>query len=111
MSGGRRRSVRGIVIMNELNEVILGALSMGFAVAGLFFVQFWRKTHDRLFAIFAISFFVLAANRIGVALIDPQENTGHYVYWVRFAAFALILIAIVDKNRGSKPAAATGQAG
>lgn len=86
-----------------MDEVTTGAIAMGYAVAGLFFLRFWRKTRDRLFALFALAFFVLAANRVGgVALAIPPGTTEH-VYWVRFAAFALILAAIVDKNRPRKP--------
>ena len=42
--------------MLGLYEFMLGGLVMGCFVAGLFFLRFWRKTHDRLFAIFAIAF-------------------------------------------------------
>lgn len=78
-------------------DLMVGALAMAFAIAGLFFLRFWRETHDRLFGLFALSFFILAINRIGLALV-ADRHTSH-LYWVRFAAFALILIAIVDKNR------------
>jgi hypothetical protein len=84
--------------------VIMGALAMAFAVAGLFFLRFWRDTKDRLFGFFALAFFVLAGGRLTVALYYPHAH-GDYVYWVRFLAFALILLAILDKNRSSKAAA------
>ncbi len=41
---------------------------MGFAVAGTFFLRFWRKTRDRLFILFALSFFLMAANRVQLSL-------------------------------------------
>jgi hypothetical protein len=75
----------------------MGAIAMGFAIAGLFFLRFWRDTRDRLFALFALGFFVLAANRIALALTTEPSVRDHH-YWVRFAAFALILVAIFDKN-------------
>jgi hypothetical protein len=77
---------------------VMGALTMGFAVAGIFFLRFWRETKDRLFGFFALAFFVLAVSRIGLAL-HPQDGRGDYLYWVRFVAFAIILLAILDKNR------------
>lgn len=76
-----------------------GAIAAGYAVAALFFLRFWRATRDRLFALFAVAFFVLAVNR-AVAGVLPDDNRDP-VYWVRFAAFAVILVAIVDKNRSS----------
>lgn len=75
---------------------------MGFAVAGLFFLRFWKETRDRLFALFALSFFVLAINRVGLFLIAHQDGHGDHLYWVRLLAFGLILVGILDKNRSSR---------
>ena len=87
-----------------MNHVVIGALAMGFFIAGLFFIRFWRETRDRLFAYFAVAFFVLAANRIGFALYAPREEHGDYLYWIRLLAFAIILLAILDKNLSLKAA-------
>jgi hypothetical protein len=86
-----------------LKQIALGAIAMGFLVASLFFLRFWRDTRERLFALFALSFFVLAINRVGISLIGHAESRGDYLYWVRLLAFVLILAAIVDKNRSGKP--------
>ncbi len=85
-----------------MSQLLFGAIGMGFAVAGLFFLRFWRETRDRLFAIFALAFLVLAGNRFGIALGDAHEMKGDYLYWVRFLAFALIFLAIADKNRSQR---------
>jgi len=87
-----------------MNEMFVGAVVMAFAVAGLFFFRFWRKTGDRLFALFAVSFFVSAVNRIAIVVAEKQGYPGDYFYWVRFLAFAIILVAILDKNRAIKSA-------
>jgi zinc transporter ZupT len=42
----------------------------------------------------------MAANRFGLGLAAHQGVRGDALYWVRFIAFALILIAIVDKTAG-----------
>ena len=90
-----------------MDAMTTGAMAMGYAVAGLFFLRFWRDTRDRLFALFALAFLVLAVNRVVAGVFgDETGRPGNYVYWVRLAAFALILAAIVDKNRARKPAAA-----
>jgi hypothetical protein len=88
--------------MNPTDLVTTGAIAMGYAVAGLFFLRFWRKTRDRLFALFSLALFVLAVNRVASVLLGIPSGGADHVYWVRFAAFALILAAIVDKNRARK---------
>ena len=82
-----------------MEEFLMGAISMGSVVAALFFLRFWYDTSDRLFAIFAASFFLLGLTRIGL-VFSKQGLDGHTdLYWVRLAAFVLILVAIADKNR------------
>jgi hypothetical protein len=86
-----------------MEPMSLGAIAAGYAVAGVFFLRFWRDTRDRLFALFALAFFVLAVNRVAAVVLPATHHDS--VYWVRFAAFAVILLAIVDKNRsGGRPA-------
>lgn len=77
---------------------ILGATAMASLVASLFFLRFWHDTADRLFAMFAAAFALLAVTRFGLAFTDQEEWHTAW-YWVRLAAFILILVAIVDKNR------------
>lgn len=82
-----------------IHGMIFGAVATGFLVASAFFYRFWRKTGDRLFAWFALSFVVLGINRIASGVAIGQGYEGDSFYWVRFAAFAVILVAILDKNR------------
>jgi hypothetical protein len=82
-----------------LPQLITGATVMACFVAALFFAKFWREERDRLFAIFAVAFFVLGLNRLLVALIDPIGEPRTWPYVIRLVAFLLILAAIVDKNR------------
>lgn len=77
-----------------------GALTLGFAVAALFFLRFWKRTGDGLFLTFAGAFVLLALNQaVPVFMGIPSENQG-YVYLLRLAAFALIILAILRKNMG-----------
>ncbi len=82
-----------------MREIIWGAISMGCAAIALFFFRYWRDTRDRLFGIFAAAFLVLGVNWAGIAIADPPNETRHYFYIVRLAAFVLILFGIIDKNR------------
>lgn len=82
-----------------LTTFLAGAIVAGFAVAGLFFLKFWKKTHDELFLAFTGAFWLLG---LGQALltfsnIPLEERTP--LYLLRLAAFVLILAAIWRKNR------------
>ena len=75
-----------------------GLLTAGFSIAALFFLRFWRRTGDRLFLTFAGAFLLLAINQaVPVLLGIPSEEQG-YVYLLRLAGFALIILAILSKN-------------
>ena len=79
---------------------------MGFGMAGLFFLRFWRKSRDLFFALFALAFFVMSANRIGLSLSAYAEGTrGDTCTGYASIAFALILVAVLDKNRSRKSSA------
>lgn len=82
-----------------MEEFMMGAIAMTSIIAGVFFLRFWRDTGDRLFAIFAASFFLLALTRLGLAMSQVQQEPNTHWYWVRLIAFVLILVAIIDKNR------------
>ena len=86
---------------DALTILVSGALAMGYFVAGLFFLRFWRDTRDRLFGSFAAAFFILALQRAAISLpIDPTTDQV-FLYVLRLLAFLLILWAIIDKNRGA----------
>ena len=76
-----------------------GMLAMGYLVAALFFLRYWKRTRERLFGAFAIALLLLAIQRALLAadLAIVEDRTWYYV--LRLAAFVLILLAIVDKNR------------
>ena len=81
-----------------LYHVILGALTMGYAVISLFFLRYWRTTRDRFFLFFAVAFICEGIGRLISGLTDYSE-TGPYVYAMRLAAYLIIIAAIIDKNR------------
>jgi hypothetical protein len=75
-----------------------GAIAMGFLLSALFFLRFWRRTGDGLFAIFAAAFLLLTANQTLAALIDFGREELSWVYLLRLAGFCLIITGIVAKN-------------
>ena len=68
-------------------------------VVGLLFYRFWRNTGDRLLALFAFAFWLLAVSWLLLAILDPSDDARPYVYAIRLLAFLLIIAAVVDKNR------------
>ena len=82
-----------------MEQLIMGAIAMASCVVALYFLRFWRDTGDRLFAMFSLAFLLLGITRFGLAL-SRDFTEGHTMwYWARLAAFLMILVAIVDKNR------------
>lgn len=82
-----------------MNEFIAGATTLGNLVVAMIFLRFWRKTADRLFAIFSASFCILALGRLVVAVVQVDDDYMHYLYSIRLIAYVLIIYAIADKNR------------
>ena len=66
---------------------------MGFFVAVAFFMRFWRESHDRLFACFALAFLLMAVDR---GLLGGEDAL--WPYLIRLASYAIIILGIVDKN-------------
>lgn len=77
-----------------------GFIAMGFIVAGAFFMRFWRRTRDWLFVAFGLAFWLMALNQIIDSLSDIPPSDQSPTYFLRLAAFVLIIYAIWRKNRG-----------
>jgi len=72
-----------------------GMLSLGYAVAALYFLRFWRESRDSLFGWFSAAFALLAVHRTVLTFLHEYDA----LYLARLAAFVMILVAIVQKNR------------
>jgi len=83
-------------------DFLSGAVALGFFVCALFFLRFWRRTRDTLFLAFALAFVLMGLGQSILALANiPTEERGS-IYLLRLAAFAVIIFAIVRKNRESR---------
>jgi hypothetical protein len=96
--------------MSPLYYLMFGAVAMAAAALGLIFLRYWRDSRDRFFLFFALSFFVQALNRVLVALAPTPQEASPWHYGVRFLAYVLIVLAILDKNRPGRAPAATCRA-
>lgn len=81
--------------------MIAGAIVMASLTIALFFLRFWKSTHDRFFLFFAIAFALEALNRILIQVTIHQDEQQPLFYLIRLVAYGLILVAILQKNRRS----------
>jgi uncharacterized membrane protein HdeD (DUF308 family) len=90
-------------MMSTINATFIGATAMASLTAALFFLRYWRQSRDPLFVMFAIAFAIDAVMRF-VLGFSPFSSEDEPLYYVpRLITFALIIIAIVQKNRRRSP--------
>jgi hypothetical protein len=82
-----------------LLHFLSGAITMGFVIAGLFFLRFWKRTGEGLFIAFALAFWLLGLTQSLLTFTDIPVEERSWLYLLRLAAFSLILISIWAKNR------------
>ena len=81
-----------------LDQFLSGTIVMGFAVAALLFLSYWRRTRQRLFLIFSASFCLLAINYTWLALTNIPVEERSPLFLIRLLAFSLIIVAIIQSN-------------
>lgn len=80
-------------------DLLSGVLLAEYMVVAVFFLRFWSTSRDRLFLMFAAAFGILAVQRLAIAL--SREDLEHQapLYLLRLAAYIVIIVAIIDRNR------------
>lgn len=81
-----------------LMPFLSGAVVIGFFLAGLFFLRFWKRTRDTLFLAFTFAFWLLGLSQALLAFSVVPVEERSWLYLLRLAAFVLILLAIWHKN-------------
>ena len=83
----------------SLTLVTGGAIIMGYAVAAVFFLKFWRRTGDSLFLAYAAAFLLMATTPLLTTFLEvPREEQSPF-YLLRLLAFLIIIVAIIGKSR------------
>ena len=85
--------------METLFDFLSGAITMGFVVAGFFFLRFWKRTRESLFLAFAAAFWLLGLGQAVLTFTNIPVEERSWVFLLRLAAFSLILVSIWRKNR------------
>lgn len=84
------------------NAFFQGGCTLACFAIGVFFLRFWRVTRDRLFLFFMAGFWAFAVHWVGLRALDATDESRHWFYVVRLAAFTLIAIGVIDKNRRTR---------
>jgi hypothetical protein len=85
--------------LQTLLDFLSGAITAGFLVAGLYFLRFWKRTREGLFLAFAAAFWLLGLAQALISFADIPLEERSWLFLVRLAAFALILVSIWRKNQ------------
>jgi uncharacterized protein DUF5985 len=71
-----------------------GAIAMGYLVVMLFFINYYRQTHQRIFFFFSAGFGVLAVHRTMFALTAVDMAS----FSLRLLGYLLILVGILAQG-------------
>jgi hypothetical protein len=82
-----------------VNEFLLGGTATACFVGGIFFLRFYRTTRDKLFLYFALALWVFAAHWTTLAFVGDWPKL-QYLFFIRALAFLLLIVGIIQKNRG-----------
>ena len=77
---------------------LLGVIGTASLTAALFFLRFWKQTHDRLFLAFATFFAIEAINRVALLYLKHPNEGSAWIYLFRLLALLILLAAILEKN-------------
>lgn len=80
------------------SKFMLGGIVVASFAVAMFFLRYWHSTRDRFFLFFALSFAIEGVNRFVMALASTWSEAAPLHYFVRLVSYALILLAIWDKN-------------
>lgn len=79
-------------------DFLSGLITATFFVCALFFLRFWVRTRDSLFAGFAVTFFLLALGQGLTTMLNLEAEERTWIYLMRLSAFVILIITIIRKN-------------
>jgi hypothetical protein len=82
-----------------MESFLAGILTMGYLTSSVFFLKFWVRTKEALFAAFAAAFALLAGEQAILNILGVARGEKEWIYALPFAAFSLIIFAFLLKNR------------
>ena len=85
-----------------MTEFLDGVAFAGFLGVAAWFVRSWLSSRDRLLLAFAIAFSLFAVNRVLLAATERADETQPILYLLRATGFVVIIVAVLDRNRGRR---------
>jgi hypothetical protein len=85
-----------------VNQFLWGVLAALSLVVAVFFWKFWRRTRDALFVGLAAGFALLTIHWAALGVVNPSDETRHYLYIVRFFGFVVMIAGVIAKNRSPR---------
>jgi hypothetical protein len=83
-----------------IDGVLVGFIFCAALTATVFFLKFWRETHDQLFLAFAAVFAIEGLTRlIGLFFTEALTDRVPIINLIRMAGYIVLIAAIVAKNR------------
>jgi hypothetical protein len=86
-----------------VNAFMEGAITTAALAVAVFFLRYWKQTADRLFMAFAVAFAFFGASSIALYLAAGHPDGQVWVYALRAATFAALIVAVLDKNLNPRP--------
>jgi len=80
-----------------VDDFLLGAIAMASLVIGAVFLRYAVRTCERLFVFFTAFFWLDGMGRV-VQALDGLGDDSASTYLIRLAAFALIIVGVLEKN-------------
>lgn len=85
--------------MTLLNAMLAGAIMVSAWAISVFFLRFWSKTGDHLFACFAVAFLLLGVEKVAIVFLSVDHQ--FVAYLIRLTSFLFIIFGVWNKNRNN----------
>lgn len=79
-------------------DFLSGSVTVVYFLIAFYFLSFWKRTYDRLFVMFALSFALFGINQIAATMANAVDERTGWFYILRILGYGIILFAIIDKN-------------
>ncbi|HEY7097388.1 MAG TPA: DUF5985 family protein [Terriglobales bacterium] len=83
-----------------IEAFLLGVIATASLTAGMFFLKFWKKTHDTVFLAFVVYFLTEGGIRVAHLFFAHPNEASPWIYVIRLMALMIILAAVFRKNYG-----------
>lgn len=84
--------------MDGTIDFLRGGSMVAFIGIAIFFYRSWRSSRDLLFMFFGAAFALMSVSQPILMWTNDKGELSPAAYWLRVAAYSLIILGIVAKN-------------